>query len=201
LWPCNGCFSFLSAASFSSAGSARGERSSRWPKTFSLIENPELEARTYMYKVTRDMVADQPWYGHGAGSFRYLHFPYLAEYPEFSIKKYRWERNPETGKRERREITLWFQNAHVDLMEYLVEWGIVGCAFPVVLMLYLLGRAVWSHRGWDLGMFMILLSFFLVFGGAAVEFHLRIPLVLLVWWLTFLCLVRLGDLRARALAP
>ena len=170
-----------------------------WTKTFSLIENPELEARTYMYKVTRDMVSDQPWYGHGAGSFRYLHFPYLAEYPEFKTKRVKWTRNPETGKRERRDTTLWFQNAHVDLMEYLVEWGIVGCIFPVALILYLLGRAVWSHRGWDLGMLMLLLTFFLVFGGAAVEFHLRIPLVLLGWWLSFLSLVRLGDLRARAL--
>lgn len=172
-----------------------------WIKTFQLVENPELEARYYMTQIAWDMIRDKPWFGHGAGGFRYLHFPYLAKYPEFKTQKVRWVENPYTGKKERRTVTLWFQNAHVDVLEYLIEWGIVGCLFPFLMLLWLLYRSLRSLRGWDAGGLTILMSVLVVWLGATVEFHFRIPLVLLAWCLSLTMIVKLSELQARSTSP
>jgi hypothetical protein len=169
-----------------------------WTKTFDLVENPELEARYYMMLITSDLVSEKPWYGHGAGSWRYVHLPHLAKYPEFKTKRIIWKPNEFTGKRERRMVTLWFENAHVDLLEYLVEWGIIGCLFPLAAGVWLLYRGFRAHRGWDLGLGMMLGTVFVVFLGTTVEFHFRIPLVLLVWCLLFTLTIKLADLNASA---
>lgn len=174
------------------------ERQKReWVETFRLVDNPELEARYYMMQIARDMIRDKPWFGHGGGGFRYLHFPYKAAYPEFRTEYTRWLPNPYTGKREKRTITRWFQNAHVDLMEYLVEWGVIGCLFPLSALLWLLYRVVRSRSGLDAGTLSLLLSVLVVWMGAAIEFHFRIPLVLLAWSLALTACVKLVELRAR----
>ena len=169
-----------------------------WTRTFNLVENPELEARYYMMQIAGEMVRDKPWYGHGAGSWRYLHLPYLAKYPEFRTELVRWKPNPFTGKRERTKVTLWFENAHVDLLEYLVEWGVVGCLFPLLAGLWLLYRGLRSLRGWDPGLATLAMTVLVVFLGAMVEFHFRIPLVLLTWSLLFTLTIKLTELQAQA---
>jgi len=189
---------FLSIAGIFIGNPAVFERQKQeWVRTFDLVENPEMEARYYMMQITWDMIEDKPWYGHGAGGFRYLHFPYKAAYPEFVTERPKWLPNPITGKREKRTHTIWFQNAHVDLLEYVVEWGIIGCLFPVAAILWLLFKAMWNTRALDAGLLTILASVGVVFLGAAVEFHFRIPLVLLAWCLAFTATVRLIELRAR----
>lgn len=169
-----------------------------WLEAYDLVENPEMEARYYMAQVTLDLIGQKPWLGHGAGSFRYLHLPLLAQYPEFTTQHYRWARNPYTGERERRLFTTWYQNAHVDLLEYLVEWGILGSLFPLAALVWLAGRAIHFRSGMDPGKQVIFLSLLVVLLGAALEFHLRIPLVLLAWCLSLTVTVKLTELRARA---
>lgn len=167
-----------------------------WFDTVQLMDNPEVEARTFMLKICRDMIADKPWLGHGGGSFRYLFFHYKAAYPEFQTESVKWVKNEETGKMERRTITLWFKNAHVDVLEYIVEWGILGFLFPIGALLWLASRGIRALRGWDTGSMTILYSIGLVFLGTAIEFHLRIPLVLLATCLTLVATVRLAELKA-----
>ena len=169
-----------------------------WTRTFDLVENPELEARYYMMLITSDLIAEKPWYGHGAGSWRYVHLPVLEKYPEFKTKRVKWLPNERTGKKERRTITVWFENAHVDLLEYLVDWGIIGCLMPLLAGLWLLYRGIRAHRGWDLGLGMMLATVFIVFLGGTVEFHLRIPLVMLVWCLLFTLTIKQAELNDHA---
>jgi O-antigen ligase len=169
-----------------------------WTRTFDLVENPELEARYYMMQITGELIREKPWYGHGAGSWRYVHLPLLAKYPEFRTQRIGYKPNEFSGKRERRTITVWFENAHVDLLEYLVEWGIIGCLFPVMAAIWLLYRGLRAPGGWDVGLATILMTVCVVFLGAAVEFHFRIPLVLLVWCLMFILTIRLAELNAGA---
>jgi hypothetical protein len=148
-----------------------------WIRTFTLVENPEL---------------------HGAGSWRYLHLPYLQNYPEFKTDRVRWEKNAVTGKYKRRDVTIWFKSAHVDILEYIVEWGIIGCLFPLLAALWLFYRFIRSYRGWDPGLFTILAGVVVVFFGTIVEFHFRIPLVLLVWCLVLTLTIKLAQLNAQA---
>lgn len=166
-----------------------------WERTVSLVENPELEARYFMFQITSDMIADKPWLGHGAGSFRFTHLPYLRAYPEFKMEKVRWIRNPETGKGERKTFTTWFNYAHVDLHEYLLELGFVGCLFlfPPFFLLFI--RPIFLIHGWDFGIAMIYATNWILLLGAIVEFHLRIPLVLLTWVLLSTACARLITLK------
>jgi O-antigen ligase len=186
------------AGTFISNPDVYERQKAEWTETFDLMDNPELEARYYMMFITGDLISDKPWFGHGAGSWRYVHLPYLAKYPEFKTQKVTWKRNQFTGKNERRTVTVWFENAHVDLLEYLVEWGIVGCLFPFAAAMWLLYRGLRAHRGWDLGLGMMLATVLVVFLGAAVEFHFRIPLVLLFWCLLFTLTIKLAELNASA---
>ena len=169
-----------------------------WIRTFTLVENPELEARYYMMQITSDMIHDRPWFGHGAGSWRYLHLPYLERYPEFKTEVIRWKRNEFTGKKERKNVTIWFKNAHVDLLEYVVEWGIIGCLMPLGGGLWLLYRGLRCRRGWDPGIFTLFMTVLVVFIGGIVEFHLRIPLVILAWCLLFVLTIKLAELNAHS---
>ncbi len=168
-----------------------------WEDTFDLVENPELEARYYMMRIATDMIRERPWFGYGAGSWRYLHLPHLKDYPEFKTLVNRWPINPETGKRQRKQVTIWFENAHVDLLEYLVDWGVVGCLFPFMAGLWLLYHGLRFIRGWDLGLVAMLITVGVLFMGASFEFHFRIPLVLLVWCLLFTLTIRMVELNAR----
>lgn len=167
-----------------------------WEKTFSLTENPEVEARFFMWQIASDMIDDRPWLGHGPGTWRYLHFPYLNDYPDFRSEVVRWKPNPITGKMERRTVTIWFQNAHVDVLEYFVEWGIIGCAFPLAAILILFGQPLLHPSGWTHGLAFIYLSSSLILVGTFFEFHLRIPLVLLTLTLMLTATSRLITLRA-----
>lgn len=167
-----------------------------WFDTFQLMDNPEVEARTYMVKMCQDMIADKPWFGHGGGSFRYLYLNYKKAYPEFTSERIKWVKNPETGKFERRTIFIWFKNAHVDFLEYLVEWGILGSIFPFFAFAWLFYRGVRAARGWDTGGMTMLFSVGLILIGTAIEFHLRIPLVLLATCLTLTATVKLAELQA-----
>ncbi|HSH10019.1 MAG TPA: hypothetical protein VK995_06495, partial [Oceanipulchritudo sp.] len=109
-----------------------------------------------------------------------------------------WKKNSYTGKFERHNVTIWFENAHVDLLEYLVDWGIIGCLFPLLAGLWLLYRGIRCRHGWDLGLATLLMTVAVVLLGAAVEFHFRIPLVLLLWCLVFTLTIKLVELNDRA---
>ena len=168
-----------------------------WALTASLTENPDVEARFTMMKIAAEMIEEKPWLGHGAGSWRYLHLPYLKEYPNFRPTRGEWVIDPVTGKREYRTITIWFQNAHVDLMEYVVEWGIIGCAIPTLMLLAFIVSGIRNHRGWDIGGIVFLATALVVFAGASIEFHFRIPLVILVWCLLLTLTFKSAQLNAR----
>ena len=167
-----------------------------WARTFDTVENPEIEARYYMMKIGSEMISKKPWYGYGAGSWRYMHLPYLQKYPEFKTQHIRWLPNRITGKKERRVVTTWFEDAHVDILQYIVEWGIVGCLFPLMAGFWLLYKGLRAHNGWDMGGVAMLATVLVVFLGTLVEFHFRIPLVLLVWCLLFTLTIKLADLNS-----
>lgn len=168
-----------------------------WIGTAELVDNPELEARFIMSQIAADMIEDKPWFGHGAGSWPYVHLPYLTDYPDFKTVRPKRVKNPRTGRWEVRQSTLWFKEAHVDLLQYVVEWGVIGCLFPVMAILWLLWRAARAFRGWDAGGITILSGILVVWLGAGVEFHFRVALVLLVWCLAFTVIVKLSELQAR----
>jgi hypothetical protein len=164
-------------------------------RTLSLEENPEAEGRYFMWKVTNDMIADSPWFGHGAGSFRYIYLRYVPPHQDIALTYSVRELNPETGRYHWVRKNSWFRQAHLDLSEFLIEWGIIGCSFVVLAWLWGLAYLLFNIRTVDYGQVTILWAGLVLIIGASWEFHFRVPLVALTWCLLMTAVVKSTSLR------
>ncbi len=70
---------------------------------------------------TYDMAKDSFWFGHGAGSYRFLFPKYQKNYPEI------WMRDFKRGKRMVPKRLYW-EHAHNDYVEMLSEMGLLGAS-------------------------------------------------------------------------
>ena len=87
-------------------------------------KSPSVLQRMDLQKATWDAFIDNKWQGTGAGSFRY-HFP-------FTQQKY-------SGLHFRQD---YFEHAHSDYLQALMEYGIFGSLPLFLFFLLLVGRAV-----------------------------------------------------------
>jgi O-antigen ligase len=171
-----------------------------YEKTMSLKENPELEARYYLNQIGMDMIQMYPWLGWGAGTYRYTHVGFSANYPEFHQKRYGarfrvWD--AQQGKMvTRRKITL-YSKAHNDWIDLMVALGVVGClpvAFKLGWVGWILAR---GRRAIDHGVWVGLAGILALMVGALWEFHLQMPLVLGGFVAILVTILKLVDLQAR----
>lgn len=188
---------FLVFVFISIANPDRYERLKRsYERTVSLSDNPELEGRYYMLKVTNAMIADRPWLGYGAGSFRYIHLRYASPYAELAPNYRVRVVDSETGRRVWRSQPYWFRQAHLDLSEFVIEWGIIGSSFVFLAWLWGLGVFVRYWRYVDYGQIALVWGGFVLILGAAWEFHFRAPLLPFTWTLLMIIAVKTVWLRA-----
>lgn len=89
------------------------------------IESVDQDARAFSTKATWDMARDRLWQGWGAGSFRYIFPMYQREYPEIY---YRYFSN---GKKRPGGRQL-YRYAHNDLLQFVAEYGQIGCGLLVL---------------------------------------------------------------------
>jgi O-antigen ligase len=168
-----------------------------YEKTIVLAENPELEGRYYMFKVTNDMIAERPWLGHGAGSFRYIHLRYASSYrdlaPTYRVRVV----DEETGRGRWESRNLWFRQAHLDLSEFVIEWGIIGCSFIWLSWLWAIGFLFRNRRIVDYGQVTMIWTGIVLIIGAAWEFHFRVPLLPLAWCLIMTAALKVVHLRRK----
>lgn len=159
------------------------------------IENADKDTRMLATRATWDMAQDQLVFGWGAGSFRYLFHRYQREYPSLHYKRH----HPTKGWIGRRT----FRYAHNDILQYLAEYGLVGCSF----LLFLLASYLWVVlRGAGtnvMGVLMLLVGLLSTLSHAFLDFILNSPAYLIAW-IGFCALaaklVRLEWLRARSRA-
>lgn len=84
------------------------------------IEDADSDARVLSSKLTWRMAQDQLWTGWGAGSFRYAFPTYQQEIPEL-FYRYHHRKKGWMGRK-------FYRYAHNDILQFLAEYGIVGCS-------------------------------------------------------------------------
>jgi hypothetical protein len=144
------------------------------------LENVDTDQRTLSSRATWEMAQDRLWFGWGAGSFRYAFPKYQQAYPElwhgYYHRKKGW-----LGRK-------FFRYAHNDLLQFLAEYGIVGCSLLLAALLSLLGAGL---RGLTRDPWVVL---FLLFGVTCAAAHAFADFI-------FSCPCLLGGLGRHAGAP
>jgi O-antigen ligase len=141
------------------------------------------EIRAVVRKATADMLCDHWILGWGAGCFRYGFPLYAQKYPEIyysgnSNKKF-WE------------------HAHDDLLEFPVEFGVVGL-LPFAVLLASAGIQLVRRKFWNNAVALLLtLGCLLVLAHAWVDFVFQNPAVLLTWSIILITAVRWTELDNR----
>ncbi|MGB1128345.1 MAG: O-antigen ligase family protein, partial [Opitutales bacterium] len=94
------------------------------------IENADRDARALSSKQTWKMAQDALLTGWGAGSFRYVFPIYQKEIPELFYVRYHKKRGWE-GRR-------FYRYAHNDILQFLAEYGMIGCSLLLLTIISLL---------------------------------------------------------------
>ncbi len=149
------------------------------------IQDADRDARVLSSKLTWRMAQDALWTGWGAGSFRYAFPMYQREMPEL-FYRYHHRKKGWMGRK-------FYRYAHNDILQFLAEYGIVGCS------LLLLSVASFLFAGFrsQLPFLWLLIGLACALGHAFVEFIFHSP----AYWVALiagLALVsRLSQLEAR----
>jgi hypothetical protein len=171
-----------------------------YERTIQLRDNPELEGRYFANQLAWDLIGERPWLGYGAGSFRYIHLPRLDHYPGMVVYSGKYVDDPHTGRRRWEQQRSWWQRVHNDFFEWIIEYGLVGCALPLLGGIWFCVHWLRCRRALDSGMLVLTGALALVWLAALWDFHFRIPLVATFWMLTLSGMLRLLDLQRLARA-
>jgi O-antigen ligase len=139
-----------------------------WHKIDRLFKpnDASVEARLLASRATWDMFQEHPWYGNGAGSFRYLFPAYQQRYPKILT---------EEGKR------LYWEHAHNDVLEFPAELGICGVAIMAFCFGYWLLRLIRCFF-WENPLVLLMLAgLILLMAHGWTDFIFQNPAVLLTW--------------------
>lgn len=137
------------------------------------IQTADKDSRAITTKVTWKMAQEELWLGWGAGSWRYIFPMYQKSYPEIYYQRYHRSR----GWMGRKV----FHYAHNDIVQFLCEYGIVGCSFLLLTFGYWVWCLLFRASGNTLSAVMLLIGMSMAFGHAFVDFIFQSP----VYWLAF----------------
>ena len=137
------------------------------------IATADQDSRAITTKITWKMAQEELWLGWGAGSWRYIFPMYQKSYPEIYYERY----HPRKGWIGRRV----YHYAHNDIVQFLFEYGIVGCSFLLLTFGYWVWCLLFRASGNALSAVMLLIGLSMAFGHAFVDFIFQSP----VYWLAF----------------
>jgi len=153
-----------------------------WKRFEGMIADPVASARdrTEAHAAAAEMFAAEPVFGWGAGCFRYG-FPFhLYRHPEIYY----------SGTDQRK---LW-EHAHNDLLEYPIEFGLVGSILLVVPLGWL-GWALVRRRFWANPLTLLtLLGCLLALVHSRMDFVFQNPAILITCAAILVALVRWTEL-------
>ena len=134
------------------------------------IETADQDSRMICTKVTWKMAQEELWFGWGAGSWRYIFPMYQKSYPKIFYIRY----HPSRGWMGRKI----YHYAHNDVVQFLCEYGIVGCSFLLLIFGYWVWCLLFRAAGNTMSAVMLLIGLVMVFGHAFADFILQSP----VYW-------------------
>ena len=131
------------------------------------IENIDSDKRVLCTKITWKMAKQRLAYGWGAGSWSYIFPMYQKSYPGLFYLRYHWKR----GWYGRN----YFIYAHNDIVQFLAEYGIVGCSMVVLGGAYWGFLALFRSKGNRMAALVLFAGAGVILGHAFVEFIFQSP--------------------------
>ena len=153
-------------------------------------ENIEIYDRTLSSKATWEMAQDRLLFGWGAGSFRYI-FPIYQK--NYETIWYHWK-SKKRGWQGRRI----YHYAHNDWLQFLAEYGIVGCTFLGGMFLCLVIPAIRICSFARLEGCLMLSGVMLVFIHNFVDFIFSCPAYWVAFFGSFFLIIKLYNLERSA---
>jgi len=135
------------------------------------LETVDEDSRMITTKITWEMFQEKPLFGWGAGSWRYVFPLYQKSYPDIYYQRYDRKRGW-VGRQV-------YYYAHNDIVQFLCEYGIVGCVCILAIFIYWVGILWFKTSGNALSAFMLQVCIAVALGHAAVDFILQSP----AYWL------------------
>lgn len=131
------------------------------------IEGADRDARVLSSKLTWFMAQDQLWTGWGAGSFRYAFPMYQQELDEL-FYQYHHRKKGWTGRK-------FYRYAHNDILQFLAEYGIVGCSLLLGLISSFLLGSYKAIRHSPFAILFLTFGFVCALGHAFLDFIFHSP--------------------------
>lgn len=136
------------------------------------IRNIRQDSRYIVSERTWQMASDNLKFGWGAGSWRYIFPDYQKHVPELYFKRYNRHSGSWLGRR-------YYQYAHNDILQFLSEYGIVGCSFLVLALVnWLWAMLRFAGSNWW-SVLIVSWGALLTLGHAFLDFIFNSPSVLL----------------------
>lgn len=153
-----------------------------WKRFEGMISDPVASARdrTQAHAAALEMFAAEPVFGWGAGCFRYGFPLHVYRHPEIYY----------SGTAQRK----FWEHAHNDLLEYPIEFGVVG-SLLMAAPLGWLGWALVRRRFWSNPLALLAaLGCVLCLVHARMDFVFQNPAILLTWAVVLLSAARWAEL-------
>ncbi len=131
------------------------------------LKMADKDSRMITTKITWEMFQERPFFGWGAGSWRYVFPMYQSAYPE--IYYYRYDR---TRGWVGRKV---YHYAHNDVVQFLCEYGLVGCLFILIIFAFWVGMQWFKTSGNRLSALMLQIGMMMAFCHALVDFIWQSP--------------------------
>lgn len=133
-------------------------------------------------KATWEMFQDRPIYGWGAGSFRYIFPIYQKEYEQL------WHFYDHRKKPYGRKI---YNHAHNDLIQFLAEYGVLGCILLTCIFLSLFSYLSLIIKGSLISACLLTFGIMIIFINNFIDFIFSSP----SYWVAFFgALITIGKL-------
>ena len=137
------------------------------------IRTADKDSRLIVTKITWKMAQEKLWFGWGAGSWRYCSPMYQKAYPEIYYSRYD-RRRGWLGRKV-------YHYAHNDIVQFLCEYGILGCSLLLLIYFYWVFCLWFKSSGNALSALVLQVGMLIGFLHATVDFILQSP----VYWLAF----------------
>jgi O-antigen ligase len=141
------------------------------------LKGTSPDGRIVLYRDVITMASNRPVFGWGMASFPIVFYSFNTQYGI-----------------DVRYNAHFYEDAHSDILQSFAEHGVVGSVLLGLLVLVPLYQSRAALRS-------CILSQYLLFGCSlvallsAVEFPFACPAVVLIWWICFLCALRLAKLE------
>lgn len=146
-------------------------------QTEATFEDPSYEPRYYTTQMAWDLFLDRPVFGWGAGAWRYYYLQEVPKHPDFNPLRPFYRFNEETQRWEKFLARHHYYDTHNDILQYLMELGVVGYAILVGIVGYWTGLFIRHRAAWDPAAWMFFATCVGFIAFCWVDFYLKNPIV------------------------